>query len=106
MSDNENIELTDEELGIEPAGGKPAKADKEKKVKVPEKKPGIFARIKHWFREMKSELKKVVWPTPKQTLNNTIVVIICVIAVGIFIWLFDALATAVVNALLHFFGKV
>ena len=30
-------------------------------------------RIARWFREMRSELKKVVWPTPKQIVNNTIV---------------------------------
>jgi len=30
-------------------------------------------RIARWFREMRSELKKVVWPTPKQIVNNTFV---------------------------------
>ena len=54
---------------------------------------------------MKSELKKVVWPTPKQTVNNTVIVIICCIIVGICIWLFDALAGAVITALLDLFGK-
>ena len=37
-----------------------------------------------WFREMKSELKKVVWPSKKQVINNTLIVIACCIAVGIF----------------------
>ena len=54
---------------------------------------------------MKSELKKVVWPTPKQTVNNTVIVIVCVIVVGIFIWVFDALATGIIAALLDLFGK-
>ena len=26
-------------------------------------KPGFFKRVGKWFREMKSELKKVIWPT-------------------------------------------
>ena len=43
---------------------------------------------------MKSELKKVQWPSFKQTMNNTGIVILCVIVVGIFIWLFDAVAGA------------
>lgn len=55
---------------------------------------------------MKSELKKVVWPTPKQTVNNTVIVIICVIVVGICIWVFDWLAGEIVRALLRLFGKV
>lgn len=107
MSENENIEKTGEELAAEKVSSKPAKAEKEKKAKADEKKskPGVFQRIARWFREMKSELKKVVWPTPRQTVNNTVIVIVCVIVVGIFIWLFDWLAALVVDALLHFFGK-
>ena len=45
-----------------------------------------------WFREMKSELKKVVWPTGKSTLKNTITVLLCSACVGACIWLFDAVA--------------
>ena len=83
------------------------KADKAKKDKKSEKKskPGVFARIGRWFRDLKIELKKVVWPTGKQTVNNTVIVIICCIIVGICIWLFDALAGAVITALLDLFGK-
>ena len=35
------------------------------------KKPGLFARIGKWFRELKSECRKIVWPTREQTTNNT-----------------------------------
>lgn len=107
MSENENIEQTGEELETAKVASKPAKADKEKKTKADKKdsKPGFFQRVARWFRELKSELKKVVWPTPKQTVKNTLVVIACVIVVGIFIWAFDWLATTVVTALLHLFGK-
>lgn len=45
-----------------------------------------------YFRELKSELKKVVWSTPKQVLKNTLVVCGCVIVVGVFIWIFDFVA--------------
>ena len=66
-------------------------------------KPGIFARIAKWMRELKSELKKVQWPSTKQTVNNTIIVIICVIIVGIFIWVFDALASGIIGAIMALF---
>ena len=69
-----------------------------------EKKPGFFARWGRNLRDMKGELKKVVWPTKKQIINNTLIVIACVVFVGIFIWLFDAVANALIQALLHFFG--
>ena len=81
------------------------KADKAKKDKKPEKqkKPSIFARIGKWLKDMKSELKKVQWPSFKQTMNNTGIVILCVIVVGIFIWLFDAVAGALIEFLLGLF---
>ena len=79
----------------------------DKKPEKAGKKPNIFVRaarrIIRWFREMRSELKKVVWPTPKQALNNTIIVIISVIIVGAFIWLFDWVAGSGVSALISAF---
>ncbi len=75
-----------------------AAAKKDKKSK-----PGFFARAGKWVREMKAELKKVQWPTKKQTFNNTVIVIVCCIVVGIFIWAFDWLAQSVISALLDLF---
>ena len=102
MSEHEKLEQAAEST----APAKPAKADKKKESK-PDKsaKPGFFARIGKWFKELRSELKKVQWPTRKQTVNNTIIVILCCIVVGIFIWLFDLLAGSVISALLDLFGK-
>ena len=68
------------------------------------KKPGFFARIGKWFRELKSECRKIVWPTRQQTVNNTLVVIACVIVVGIFIWLLDAIFNLGVQVLLTQFA--
>ena len=102
MSEHEKLEQAAENT----APAKPAKADKKKESK-PDKsaKPGFFARIGKWFKDMKGELKKVQWPTRKQTINNTVIVIVCCIIVGICIWVFDALAGAVITALLDLFGK-
>ena len=52
----------------------------------------FFGAIARYFRELRSELKKVVWPTPKQVLKSTLIVIACVLFVGLFIWAFDFLA--------------
>ncbi len=73
--------------------------------KVPEKRPGFFvragARISKWFREMRSELKKVVWPTLKQVRNNTGIVIAAVILVGAIIAAFDWVSTNLVMLLIN-----
>ena len=77
---------------------KKAKAPKEKKK---EKKPN---RILRWLKDLKGELKKVTWPSLKDVVKNVGIVILCVIIVGIFIWAFDFLARAVIDALLKLFG--
>ena len=59
-----------------------------------------WGKVAKYFRELKSELKKVVWPTPKQLLKNTLVVIACVLVVGVFIWTFDLVAKVVIDALI------
>ena len=68
------------------------------------KKENWFARtwgkVKKYFRELRSELKKVVWPTPQQVLKNTAIVVCCVLAIGVFIWLFDFVADLGITKLL------
>ena len=57
-----------------------------------------WGRICRYFRELRSELKKVVWSTPKQVLKNTAIVVICVLIVGVFIWVFDFVARFGIDA--------
>ena len=78
-------------------------AKKDSKKAEKNDKPGFFARVGKWFRDMKSELKKVQWPTRKQTVNNTLIVIACVIVVGIFIALFDFVAGEAIKLLIGAF---
>ena len=71
------------------------------------KKQNWFARvwggICRYFRELRSELKKVVWSTPKQVVKNTLVVVACVLVVGVFVWVFDYAAGLGIKALLNLF---
>ena len=71
------------------------------------KKENWFKRtwsgIRRYFRELRSELKKVVWPTPKQVAKNALVVVACVVVFGVFIWLFDFVAQTGITALINLF---
>ena len=69
-------------------------------VKKDESKPGFFKRVGKWFREMKSELKKVIWPTPKQFGKNTGVALAMMAGSAVVLWGFDSLASGLVSALL------
>ncbi|MGI5977158.1 MAG: preprotein translocase subunit SecE [Candidatus Limivicinus sp.] len=73
-------------------------------VKKDEKKPGFFKRIGKWFREMKSELKKVVWPTPKVLAKNSLIALGMMVASAVVIWGFDELAQMLVRALFTLAG--
>ncbi len=57
-----------------------------------------------WFREMKSELKKVIWPTSEKVAKNTGTVILCTAAIGVCIWVFDGVAGLLIKTLLNFFA--
>ena len=57
-----------------------------------------------WFREMKSELKKVVWPNKKTVAKNTGTVLLCSLAIGACIWIFDFVAVSAVQIILNIFG--
>ncbi len=46
-------------------------------------------RIFSYFRESREELKKVVWPTRKETQNNTMLVIGISLFVAVFLGLLD-----------------
>ena len=55
-------------------------------VKKDETKPGFFKRIGKWFREMRSELKKVIWPTGKSLTNNTLISVGVMLASAVVLW--------------------
>lgn len=63
-------------------------------------KPGIFSRIARYFKDLRSEAKKIVWPTRSQAINNTLVVIAMLLIVGLFICGIDALFGFIIRTLL------
>ena len=44
---------------------------------------------RHYFKDMKAELKKVIWPTAKQTANNTVAVIAFTLAIALIVFVLD-----------------
>ncbi len=54
-------------------------------------KPNIFARIAGFFKDVKAELKRVVWPSFAKVKQNTLIVIFYVLIVGLVIWGLDLL---------------
>lgn len=44
---------------------------------------------RHFFKDFKAELKKVIWPTPKQLVKNTIAVVFIVIVTAALVFVLD-----------------
>ena len=84
MAEHENM---NGEMEHESESKVPAAKKSDKPAKKP--KASIFARLGKWFRDLRAEAKKVIWPTRKQVVNNTIIVIVMVIVVAVFVAVFD-----------------
>lgn len=85
-----------------PADEKPVKVSKSAPKAVEKKasgKPGFFARIKQYFVDVRSEMKRVVWPSRTELSNYTVGVICMLIVFGVCVWLVD---TGIVAMLVAF----
>lgn len=49
----------------------------------------LFARLGRYFREVRSELRKVVWPSRQELITYTIVVLVVVAVVSAFLGIVD-----------------
>lgn len=60
-----------------------------KSVKTKSNKPSFKTRIAKLWRDFKSEFKKIVWSSKRNTFNNTVLVIVSMIVVAVVIALLD-----------------
>jgi preprotein translocase subunit SecE len=65
-----------------------------------DKKENFVFTATEFLREVKVELKKVTWPTRKQTTGTTIVVIIFVFILAVFLGIFDYSLSKLVQVVL------
>ena len=54
-----------------------------------------------FLREVKVELKKVTWPSRKQTMGSTVVVLVIVTIISLFLGLVDAGLSGLIRAVLQ-----
>lgn len=65
------------------------KSTKKSAQKKTGKKPGLIARGKAYLASVRSEMKRVVWPTKNELVNYTVAVCASLIVVGVAIALLD-----------------
>ena len=60
---------------------------------------------KGFFKNVKGELKKVVWPTKKQLINNTVMVIALVLAFAVIVLGFDMILEKLDSSIWNFISN-
>jgi len=58
-------------------------------------------KIRQFLSEVVVELKKSAWPTRKELIDSTVVVIVTVVILGVFIAFADVVLVAIVRRLTH-----
>jgi preprotein translocase subunit SecE len=64
-------------------------------------KDNIFGKAAQFLREVKVELKKVTWPSRKQTIGSTVVVIALVMIISIFLGAVDLGLSSLIRIVLQ-----
>ena len=68
--------------------------------KQPEKKVGFFAKAKKSSKTSLNELKKVHWPTKKELITYTNVVLVTVVVIAALIWIVDSIVGGIFGLLI------
>ncbi len=74
---------------------KPVKTAKAGKPSKPAK-PNVFVRLTGYLRDVRSEMKRVVWPNRAEVINSSVVVVTTLIFFTVFITLTDLVVQRVV----------
>ncbi len=61
----------------------------------------MLAKTTEFLANVKGELKKVTWPTRKDTYASTLVVIVLVLAVAVFLWAVDSVLSMLIQLILR-----
>ena len=96
-------EVTQESETVTPEkGAKTAKSDKDAKADTAKKKgPGLGKRIAKYFRDVKGEFKKIIWPTLPTVVRNTGETLAMCSVLGLVICVIDFGLGALVNLLVN-----
>jgi preprotein translocase subunit SecE len=68
-----------------------------------EEKAGLIQRIKDFYQEVLTEMKKVTWPTRDELKTSTSVVLLLLVICAVVIYFYDAVFQVLVFGLLRLF---
>jgi preprotein translocase subunit SecE len=77
------------------------KYSKAVKVATAKKEPNIIDKSLQFLREVRVELKKVTWPSRKQTIGSTVVVVILAMIISLFLGVVDMGLSGLIRVILN-----
>ncbi len=60
----------------------------------------VLAKTKNFFDEVKTELGKVTWPTRKETIGTTWVVVVIIVLISFYLGACDVILTKLMRLIL------
>ena len=84
-----------------PKPGRAAAVAEKKSEPKPEKKPGVFHRLRNYLGDVRSEMRRVVWPSKEELKSYSVAIVAMLIVFGVVIWLVDS---GIVAALVGYTG--
>lgn len=64
-----------------------------------QKKPNLVVKTQNFFNEVVAELKKSAWPTRKELIDSTLIVIVTMIILGVFVAFADVVFVKIIGML-------
>ncbi|GBC62679.1 preprotein translocase subunit SecE [Desulfonema ishimotonii] len=107
VGDNTSSQLSGSE-GLTSSSGSVASDDSRKKSALSQKKAPVnldkdsyIGKAVQFLREVRAELKKVTWPSRKQTMGSTFVVIVLVMIISLFLGMVDMGLSSLIRLVLQ-----
>ena len=68
-------------------------------------KPGFFARIGKYFSDVRTELRRVVWPSRSEVINSSMIVIVTLVFFILFTLVIDNISSFILIDVLAGIGR-
>ena len=95
----ERARLEAAQATAESGSSAPAKTAQAKAAKPVQKNTGFFGRIRTYLHDVRTEMRRVIWPSQNELKSYSVAVIATLVVFGLVIWLVDTGIVAVLDGL-------
>ena len=80
--------------------------EKNEQVAVAPRSEGPIDRVRNFYHDVASEMKKVSWPTQQEVINTTMVVLVAVVFFAVYMFVADIALTYLIRGIEWVAGKI